>query len=415
MSVRSDLSVNWNVSPRIITVLKNGAASEAISLQDLIDTLRSIEYQPDTMAYPYLIDSFGKQALGGGVLVGITLVLKNAKLAFEARGGPAFVQCNISGGNLVAVDAGGNDMDAVETTAYTQIVKTSSSSATLQELAAIVYASFNGGVTIDVTSPYSGEGSDSEPHGTPLKPVNNLVDGMIIAGKRGFTDFYIVGDITANSGGDYSGMSFIGESMTKTKITLEPAAILPGCEFYDAEIVGTLDGNARLKSCSIGTLNYIYGVIEQCLLQAGTITLGGSNPAYFLDCWCGSAAGFPVIDLGGSGQDLAIRGYSGGIKLINKTGIDSVCITLAEGVLELDNTIIAGAIQVIGVGRLIDNSKSGATVDHDYLLQGDDLLKAKKMAYNNAALNGDILTVYENDGVTIWKQIDLSNGGRVIV
>ena len=124
MSIRNDITIDWTVSPRIITVAKDGVESQSISLQDLVDTLRSIEYQADTLTYEYLIDSFGKQALGGGVKVGITLVLNNAKLAFEARPPSTFVQCNISGGNLVAIDENGDDMDAVETTAYTQIVKT---------------------------------------------------------------------------------------------------------------------------------------------------------------------------------------------------------------------------------------------------------------------------------------------------
>lgn len=44
------------------------------------------------------------------------------------------VQCNITGGNLVAVDDVGADLDPVFASAYTQVVKTSSSSATIAQL-----------------------------------------------------------------------------------------------------------------------------------------------------------------------------------------------------------------------------------------------------------------------------------------
>lgn len=101
-------------------------------MQDLVDTLRVIEEVTRAMPEPKLLNAAGKEPLGGGVSVGITASLQNALLAFEARGGPSFVQCFVSGGNLVAFD----EFDVVlttpiQTTAFTQVILTSSSSATL--------------------------------------------------------------------------------------------------------------------------------------------------------------------------------------------------------------------------------------------------------------------------------------------
>lgn len=45
------------------------------------------------------------------------------------------VQCDVTGGNIVSVDGAGNRISPVFPTAFTQIVKTASSSATLQEMA----------------------------------------------------------------------------------------------------------------------------------------------------------------------------------------------------------------------------------------------------------------------------------------
>jgi hypothetical protein len=128
MAVRTDFTVDWSASPRIITIADPSAS---VSIQDLHDTLRSIEDEPANMAYDHLINSAGKESLGAGVLVGITAELQNAKLAFEARGGPSFVQCTIIGGNLVAVDGNGDAIEPIETTAYTQVVLTNSTSASL--------------------------------------------------------------------------------------------------------------------------------------------------------------------------------------------------------------------------------------------------------------------------------------------
>ena len=148
MTVRTDLTVDYSVSPRIITI---AAPSAEISIQDLHDSLRAIEDEPTNMGYDILVRSAGKEDLGGGVTVGITATLQNAKLAFEARPGPVYAQCSISGGNLVAVDANQAAISPVEPTAFTQIVLTASVAAsaipaeaewTTQEKADVMAGSF---------------------------------------------------------------------------------------------------------------------------------------------------------------------------------------------------------------------------------------------------------------------------------
>jgi len=118
-------------SPRIITVL---SPATSITVQDLVDQVRDWEDEVVNMTYPYIIAAAGKEDLGGGVFVGVTVTLQNAKLKFEARPGPTTVQCSVTGGNLVAVDSDGNSIPVIEPSAYTQVVVTSSSSATIAEL-----------------------------------------------------------------------------------------------------------------------------------------------------------------------------------------------------------------------------------------------------------------------------------------
>ena len=253
--------------------------------------------------------------------------------------------------------------------------------------AAIEFASFNGGVSLDITSFYSGT---IFPIGTPQQPVNNLADAMLIAGVRGFDTIFVVGDVTIDAGASYVGMVFIGSSRTKSTITISAAADVTDCEFYEATVQGTLDGNTKLENCTTLDLNFIYGVIESCMLQ-GTIVLGGSDEAHFLDCWSGVAGlGTPIIDMGGAGQDLALRNYNGGIKLINKTGTDKVSIDMNSGQIVLDSTVTDGEIVCRGIGDLTDNSTGTTSVDTSSLLS----------SYLVATVTWDTIWVNTTDGVS---------------
>ena len=432
MTFRSDISVDWFQLPRIITV---ASPSTELTIQDLHDTLRRLEERfGEGLAHPHIINTAGKEALGGGVTVGLTMTLRNARLAFQGRKaststgtvttadttgktltdsaatfttagvvpGASIInktdgsrctvlrvlsqtqlrtdvlgdgvdnrfdvsdayevqnvtQVEVSGGNLVAVDGVGASINAILPTVGTQVVRTSSSSATLQELADIQYSSFNGGVTIDLTSSYAGT---IYPTGTPRQPVNNMVDALSIANVRGFTSFFVLGDATIDTGLDYSGKVFYGESQTKSTLNVSAAAQVTGCEFYDAEVTGTLDGGARLKGCLINTLNYVDGFIEQCVIQ-GTIKLGGA--AHFLDCWSGIAgASTPVIDFDLTSSSLALRNYSGGITLRNKNGGQSVSLDISQGQVILESTVTNGLIEIRGIGKLTNNSAGTAVVD----------------------------------------------------
>lgn len=73
-----------------------------LDIQYLVNQTRDTEDELHPgLAYKKIIDAYGKQSLGGGVLVGITVVLlDNWKIRFEARAEPT--ACLVAGGNLVA-------------------------------------------------------------------------------------------------------------------------------------------------------------------------------------------------------------------------------------------------------------------------------------------------------------------------
>jgi len=272
-------------------------------------------------------------------------------------------QCPIEGGNVVAIDDAvlQNLLSPVLESPNVQIVRSSSSSATLQELSSIQYSSFNGGVTIEIGSANSGT---TFPVGTPEYPVNNLADAHTIAEDRGFVTFFVRGNLTVGSGDFSDGHVFIGQSTSLTTINVLTLADVTNCEFKNATMTGVLDGNSTLTGCVIGTLSYVSGYITNCTLATGTITLGGGVAALFINCQSGvPGTATPILDMGGSGQSLAFRGYNGGIQINNRTGTDAVSIDMSSGQVIVGSTVTNGRMTIRGITKVVDNSTGTAIVD----------------------------------------------------
>lgn len=184
MTIRNDIWVDFSSSPRIVWVT---APSTTVTIQDLVDSLRYIEADQFSISYPQLIKAAGKDVLGGGVIVGLTATLLNAQIAFEARSGPDFIQCSIDGGNLVALDSSDNPISPIFPTAYTQVVKTSSSSATisgleianLQRLIESLRPNHKGYGNIWYWDPSNGSDANSGDH--PLRGVKTFARAHALA------------------------------------------------------------------------------------------------------------------------------------------------------------------------------------------------------------------------------------------
>ena len=121
------IQVDPTVSPRIITVPE--ADGDSITIQSLVNQIRDWEDEQANLCHAHLLAASGKEALGGGAMVGITAKLENAKVKFAARGSPT--TCSIYGGNLVAVDAYGDAMFPIEPSSNVTVQLAQSSSPTL--------------------------------------------------------------------------------------------------------------------------------------------------------------------------------------------------------------------------------------------------------------------------------------------
>lgn len=365
MAIRSDITVDWTASPRIVTV---ASPSAEVTMQDLYDTLRSLESYQSSMDDDSIVDAGGLEELGGGVKVGLTITLKNALLAFEARPGPTFELCRIGGGNLVATDSVGAYYDSpVAVTAYVQVVLANSSSATLQDLEAMQAGSFQGEVAVDLTSSYSGT---YYPVGTHEQPVNNWPDAVAIADSRGIEYFSIHGNAVLSSTASVPGYGIRSQNQLTTKVFVTASANVENCVFENVHIASsTLDGNCWVNGCTVGNMQYIQGQITNSMLY-GEIDLGGTEHTYFVDCKSAcvglGTTDLPRIDMAGGGvpRNTAFRNWAGPIKIYNCDHADStICMDIVSGAtIIVASTCVAGTLFVRGIADITDNSGGAFSV-----------------------------------------------------
>lgn len=316
--------------------------------------IRSLEDNVEGMPYLKAVDYVAPKTVGGVELARVVELLPPYTLTFE----DGQYGVNLIGGNS-------NLADRLN---LNQVSVRAANSAGLVQTSEIEYSSYQGGVTLDQENGVTGQ---AYPIGTKESPVNNLEDAKFIAETRGFDLIYIRGNFTFAASDNLNDYEVIGQSPIKTTITLTGAASITNNVFRNARIQGELDGGNSVYNCHITTLNYIDGALQDCELEAGTVTLSGEK-AELIRCWSGvaGAASTPIIDMGSSGTNLLIRDYSGGLKLQNESGSDNISIDMASGQLVLDSTISSGTFTIRGVGKLVDNSTGTAVVKNEMLNPG---------------------------------------------
>jgi len=106
---------------KVNQIIEVAAPDTAVTIQQLINAIRDWEDELVNLEVARVADASGKDDLGGGLSVGITLRLLNWKVKFEDRTGPDWVDCGVTGGNLVAVDASNQPMNPIEPAAYVTV------------------------------------------------------------------------------------------------------------------------------------------------------------------------------------------------------------------------------------------------------------------------------------------------------
>lgn len=267
-----------------------------------------------------------------------------------------------------------------------QVSVRSNNSAGLISSPAIEYSSFQGGVIVDTNSPYDGT---TFPVGTEQKPVNNLVDALLIATFRGFSKLYIKSDIRIEDYFDLSGFELVGYSHVNTQVFIATEAIVDNVTIRGCEISGTLDGDTTIVDCIVDDINFFNGHIHNSSLK-GIISLDGGLDAYMNNVSQLDQDYLPIIDMGDSGQNLVMPNFSGNLMIIDSVDDGNMLsIGLTAGNVVLDSqTVTHGTISISGIGVLVDENghrilsgiwNGGVIIDNN-LLNRDTISEANQLS-----------------------------------
>ena len=342
MAISIDYSTYEILIPKADMALVQSVPTEIrqLNLDTFRKALKDLEDNDEGMAFPDTHLHNTTVEVGGVILARVVQILDPYTVTFEdGQYAVNLVGANTNLGDKVNVN---------------QVSVRSANSAGLQDLSTLLASAYNGEVFVDTVN---GQFGTDIPIGTRGSPCKLTSDAVQIAQKLSINTLHYVGTVTLDTGDQVEGYTLVGDNHQRTTIIVNPGADTLNCEILDATVLGTLDGNSALENCNLSTLAYVSGEILGCLLESGTITLGGGANAYIIDSKSGVAGtSTPEIDCGGSGQSLVIRNYSGGIKLSNKTGSDAVSIDVNSGQVILAPTVTNGTIVVRGDCKLVDES-----------------------------------------------------------
>lgn len=425
MAFNSSISIDYTVFPRIINI---AAPANTLTIQDLYDTLMTLQAQPSGMDEPNIASASGLEELGGGVRVGLTITLLDALVRFEDR--VIDTVCKIFGGNLVSYDTE-NDLFLDVPADFSEnvmVTYTSSSSSTQSELEALQYSSYQNAVWVDPTSTNSGT---EYPNGTREYPVNTVADAVMIAEDRGFDTLQVLRSIVIQDTDNVDDFTIIGRDRAQVAVTLSPLCSTNNTIFEEVFLSGTLSQNCTVRHSVTGPLTYLNGFLEQ-VAMTGDVILGGDATAYITNS--GSVkTGTPInFDLGGSQSNLVLRDFDGDASISNSSDMSlEHSLYFNTGRLIINPSVTGGFYDVRGHVEVDDNSTGNAVVDASEVMTVENIVNStyavedpdgynilesseiiRKMTYNRVVANGNLVTIYEEDEVTEWKTFDLTNGGR---
>ncbi|MCK4261105.1 MAG: hypothetical protein KAX49_19170 [Halanaerobiales bacterium] len=325
---------------------------------------KDLEDSETGSAFPDITQQNPPVTISGAILARVVEIINGYTISFEELDYSYRVEATNANTNIGDVQNVSN------------VSLSTSNSAGLQDLSSMQAASFGGGVAVDTTSAFS---TTVYPTGTRQNPVNNMASALLIAQERGFRTFFILGDLPLTTLDYSNGYIFLGDNAISSSVTIEDAANVTECEFRELSITGILDNNNIVRNCSVSSLTHVNGFIYESAIS-GTITLAGGIQASLLNCFSGVAGGdvsqTAIVDMGGSGQSMVMRNYSGGIKVINRTGVDAISIDLVSGQAVIDSTVVAGEITVRGVGVLTNNGVGTSTVNTEALINKANITDA---------------------------------------
>jgi hypothetical protein len=278
------------------------------------------------------------------------------------------VQCEVSGGNLVAVDENGATMSAFLPTAQTHVIRTSSSSATATSQASLEFATYDGSICWDYIS---GKESitDINTDGNRANPLKNLDDVISQANLKGFNTISVIDNATIGATDVVDSFVFVGVSPVLIELTFIAGCSTIRTVLRNIEVTGDIEGALEIKECYVHSFTDVGSTVSEtrfvdCILEADavyTIKLSSSATKLiqFIDCSSGSAGSTPVIiDINGASADIVMRRYAGSVLFKNITSAtQKISIDTTGGHITLDSSCTdVGEFVYRGDTKMTNNS-----------------------------------------------------------
>lgn len=321
------------------------------------------------------------------------------------------VQKELNGGNAVGTDLIGDPLSPIFPSAFTQVIRTSSSSATLQEATEIQDQSFTDArIFIDKAN---GTAGTAYPIGTTTAPVNNYTDAALINAARGFAGRYLLKGAEVLSADDISGNDFLGTSLPNDSLALGGSTVA-GTHFERLVVSGIGAGVFTGRDCILSGVSGFNGFLFGGAIS-GSLTLAAGE-AHIVNAHAAAVAGsFVTIDVNGASTDIFMPGWEGDVHIVNHSNAGaSTVINNRAGTITLEATCTSGSVLVNGIGRLVDNSGVGCTVTND-LVDPDtqDLIEASTVGNATVAPDGLSVTIYARDGTTVLRVLDVTADEKI--
>jgi len=311
------------------------------------------------------------------------------------------VQKNLTGGNQVATDSAGDPISPVYPTAFTQVVLTASSSATLQNQEELEASTFIGkegtGVTYDAVN---GTDGTAFPYGTRETPCKTEANIETITDNRGFKNVYLASDITITADHSAHPHTWFGDNPQTITITLDNACDVTGNKFQDCYITGKLDAANIIWESIVNGITNANGFIYQSTI-VGPITFSADTSIE--RCWSAPSAASDLVTLDFDNQviDVQLSSWNGGRLLVKNMPSGAWVHLHGSGHVEFDNTNANGANVTVYPGfHYHDNSGATWGEFHDHTISGEtwekeieaegNITAEQAMSIGLAALAGEV-------------------------
>lgn len=205
----------------------------------------------------------------------------------------------------------------------------------------------------------------SNGNGMQGAPFNNITDAIDLAEAMGIYDIILIGDIILDR--NVKNLNITGIGVPEFDCN---GFQVTGSHFTEVRFKGQYTGHVVVRSSLLVHDTWLNGFFENCALD-GDMHCVANADVLLKDCSSNIAGtSRPSISMNsGSPTQLSIRGYSGGLDILDSDHVDDNCtVEMLAGNLKFTSSCVLGTMVARGVGEFADET-NGATVIDETLSQ----------------------------------------------